>query len=162
MWSDTSESSRLEQDGLRSVGWHVMIFRVILLVLFALCCSLILLFLSGINVCAGKPATASNVQPNLWGNPQTPLTENKNTATSPFNSFYTGTTDIGNWWQVDLGHPGFQITEIRFRTRNDCCGDHGSFLRIIMLDSVCVCMSCVSFAQMNLTSSDRMESKMTA
>ena len=115
---------------------------------------------SGINVCAGKPATARNAFSSPWGNPQTPLTETKNTATSAGNAFYSGTSEVGNWWQVDLGHPGFQITEIRFRTRNDCCGQDSSRLQIVMLDNVCACMLFVSFVHVNLTSCHRMESKL--
>jgi hypothetical protein len=92
---------------------------------------------SGSNVCSGKPASFNNAYASPWGNPQTPLTANKNTATTAGNCFHSGTDSVGNWWQVDLGVPGFQVTEIRFRSRNDCCGSYSSLLQIIMLDKVC-------------------------
>ena len=92
---------------------------------------------SGFNVCSGKPASASNAWADPWGNPQTPLTANKNIVTTAGNSFHSETNSVGNWWQVDLGVPGFPVTEIRFRSRNDCCGSQSSLLQIIMLDKVC-------------------------
>ena len=98
----------------------------------------IFLVCSGLNVCSGKPASANNAWPDPpWGNPQTPLTANKNTVSTAGNSFHSGTDSVGNWWQVDLGVPGFPVTEIRFRSRNDCCASQSSLLQIIMLDKVC-------------------------
>jgi len=77
---------------------------------------------SGKNVCAGKAASASNGHGGGWGEPSTPLSAAENTNTGHANAFITGNQASSNWWRVDLGAPGFDLKEIRFRGRNDCMG----------------------------------------
>jgi len=79
---------------------------------------------TGKNVCANKQASASTRYSNPWGNPSTPLSESENTGQGEGNAFITGNQDNSNWWKVDLGAPGFDIKEIKFRGRNDCAYVH--------------------------------------
>jgi hypothetical protein len=97
--------------------------------------------LAGNNVCAGKPATSNNAYSAPWGNPATPLTTNENLRTDGGNAFISGSQDTGNWWRVDLGSPGVDITQIKYRPRNDCCTNQGQGLVITMEDKVCACCS---------------------
>jgi hypothetical protein len=90
---------------------------------------------AGKNVCAGKPATANNAHPAPWGDPQTPLTPNRNTNTGAGNCFHSGTPNPGNWWKVDL-QGDFDIASIQFGARNDGHQDQSSGLVITMLDKV--------------------------
>jgi len=89
---------------------------------------------AGQNVCAGKPASAKNRYGDPWGNPQTPLSQDKNVNTGAGNCFHSGSPEAGNWWMVDLGFPGVDLTEIRYRYRNDGHANQGSALRITLLD----------------------------
>ena len=94
---------------------------------------------SGKNVCAGKAASASNGHGGGWGEPSTPLSAAENTNTGHANAFITGNQASSNWWRVDLGAPGFDLKEIRFRGRNDCmggCTNQYSNLVITMEDKV--------------------------
>jgi len=85
------------------------------------------------NVCAGKPATFLNAHPAPWGDPQTPLTKDRNTNTGGGNAFHSGSPAVGNWWKVDL-QGDFDIASIQFGLRNDCCPNQGSGLLITMQD----------------------------
>jgi len=91
--------------------------------------------LFGSNVCAGKSADASNRYSSPWGNPQTPLTSEVNTRTDAGNCFIAADTSDSNWWRVDLGSPGFELSTIKYRTRNDApTSGQGYNLQIIMQD----------------------------
>ena len=87
-------------------------------------------------MCAGKSADASNRYGSPWGNPQTPLTSDVNTRTNEGNCFHTADSSDNNWWRVDLGSPGFELSSIKYRTRNDCCHNQGMNLQIILQDEV--------------------------
>ena len=103
---------------------------------------------TGKNVCANKQASASTRYSNPWGNPSTPLSESENTGQGEGNAFITGNQDNSNWWKVDLGSPGFDIKEIKFRGRNDCayvhnCPNQYAGLLITMEDKVrALCVAC--------------------
>jgi hypothetical protein len=88
-------------------------------------------------VCAGKSASASSRYGDPWGNPQTPLTSEVNMRTDGGNCFIAGDTSDSNWWRVDLGSPGFELSNIKYRTRNDSpTSGQGYNLQIIMQDEV--------------------------
>jgi len=88
---------------------------------------------TGKNVCAGKPATSNNAYAAPWGNPQTPLTSDRNTNTAAGNCFHSGSQDTNNWWKVDL-QGDFDIASIQFGARNDGHQDQSSGLLITMQD----------------------------
>ena len=103
-------------------------------------------------MCAGKTATSNNAYGGAWGRTTNPLTSEENTNTGEGNAFISGSPATGNWWKVDLGAPGADIAQIKYRPRNDAV-EQGQGLLITMLDKVCTmcCRCALLFALLPLT-----------
>lgn len=53
------------------------------------------------------------------------------------NCFIAADTSDSNWWRVDLGSPGFELSSIKYWARNEApTSGQGYNLQIIMEDEV--------------------------
>eukprot|EP00462_Mataza_sp_D1_P021319 CAMPEP_0175140182 /NCGR_PEP_ID=MMETSP0087-20121206/11319_1 /TAXON_ID=136419 /ORGANISM="Unknown Unknown, Strain D1" /LENGTH=1638 /DNA_ID=CAMNT_0016423281 /DNA_START=25 /DNA_END=4938 /DNA_ORIENTATION=+ len=88
---------------------------------------------SGKNVAFNKDASAAGSHSGAWGDVNKPISGSE-VKRGNGNSWHSSNSNVGFWWKVDLGRD-YDVRDVVFRGRTDCCADQSGRIRILALDS---------------------------